>query len=433
MRSVSTITNLRKFCYILVISVLCNFGAYAQENSPYSRIGIGDVIPTQNVLNRAMGGLSLAYWDLQSINFSNPASYSKLKLTTFDVGLEYNSRRIRSGENPQSYKSAYLIPTYVNVGFPLSRKKNWGMTLGVKPVTRINYDITSKSRLPGIDTVAYQYSGNGGSYQTYMGIAYGTKKFSIGVNAGYMFGNKNYVSKIIFLNDTVNYQKARYTDSTNYGGLFIKTGIQYNFILSGDMNLRFGATYGLQQKMSAKRDITRETFQPGLRGDVTVDSVYRAARQSGEIILPQNYGVSFMLDKIDKWMVGVEFNSTQWSQYRYYNQTDALKDSWTFRLGGQFIPSLSSKNYWSRVAYRAGFYYGPDHVAVDSKLNSMAFTVGAGLPIRRNFYTNQYTTLNTTIEIGTRGNKSNTIRENLVRVSFGFNLSDIWFNKREYQ
>jgi long-subunit fatty acid transport protein len=433
MRSVSTTTNLRKYSLLLIISALCSFSAAAQENSPYSRIGIGDVIPTQNVLNRAMGGLSLAYWDLQSINFTNPASYSRLKLTTFDVGLEYDSRLIRAGENPESYRSANLIPTYLNIGFPLSKKKNWGMTLGMKPVTRISYDIITGSRLPGIDSVVYQYAGNGGSYQSYLGIGYGTKKFSIGVNAGYMFGNKNYVSKLVFINDTVNYQKARYTDSTNYGGFFAKAGIQYNFVLSGDMNLRFGATYGLQNTMNAKRDISRETYEPGLRGDIILDSVYRVTRQKGDITLPASYGVSFMLDKVDKWMVGVEFNNTQWSQYRYYGEKDALKDSWTLRVGGQFVPAQMSKNYWSRVAYRAGFYYGPDHVDNGAELNTWAVTFGAGLPIRRNFYTNQYTTVNTTFEIGARGNKANTVRESLFRVSVGFNLSDIWFNKREYQ
>lgn len=433
MRSVRTTTNVRKLYFLLIISVLCGFSLKAQENSPYSRIGIGDVIPTQNVLNRSMGGLSLAYWDLQSINFSNPASYSRLKLTTFDVGLEYDSRRIRSGSNPESYRSAYLIPTYLNIGFPLSKKKNWGMVLGMKPVTRIGYDIVTRTRLAGIDSVVYQYQGNGGSYQSFVGLAYGTKKLSFGVNGGYMFGNKNYLSKIVFLNDTVSYQKARYTDSTNFGGFFLKAGIQYNLVLSGDMNLRFGATYGLENKMSAKRSISREIYEPALRGDVVIDSVYRATGQKGDITLPSSYGASIMLENIDKWMFGVEYTATQWSQYRYYGEKDALRDNWTLRVGGQFVPGMTSKNYWSRVAYRVGFYFGPDHVDAGNKLNTWAFTFGAGLPVRRNFYTNQYTTINTAFEIGGRGNKSNIVRENIFRLSFGFNLSDIWFNKREYQ
>jgi len=77
--------------------------------------------------------------------------------------------------------------------------------------------------------------------------------------------------------------------------------------------------------------------------------------------------------------------------------------------------------------------FGPDYVDLGSKLNAWAITFGTGLPVRRNVYTNQYTTLNTTFEIGGRGNKTNSVRENVFRIAVGFNLSDIWFNKREYQ
>jgi hypothetical protein len=381
-----------------------------------------------------MGGLSLAYWDLQSINFTNPASYANLKLTTFDVGLEYTSRTLRSSnEATGKYNSAYLIPTYVNIGFNLSKKKNWGMTLGLKPVTRINYDINARNRLPGIDSVGYRYTGSGGSYQAYLGMAYGFKRLSIGFNAGYMFGNKEYNTQLLFLNDTVSYLKANYSDSTSFGGLFAKLGLQYTLVVSGNKNLRFGATFGLQNTMDASRNVTRETFDFNDRGITPLDSIYKVDNQKGEIISPGNYGVSVMYEKIDNWMVGAEFNYTGWSNYRYFGEPDALKNNWTLRVGGQIIPKINSKSYWSRVAYRAGINFGPDYVDLGSKLNTWSITFGTGLPVRRNVYTNQYTTINTAFEMGMRGNKSNSVRENLFRISFGFNLSDVWFNKREYQ
>jgi hypothetical protein len=433
MRSVSTITNLRKYYILLITSCLCWFSSLAQENSPYTRFGLGDILPTQNILNRGMGGMSLAYYDLQSINFTNPASYARLKLTTFDVGIDYSSRRLRTSNTANSYRSANLIPSYMNVGFPLSKKKNWGMNFGLKPVTRINYDISNNSRLPGIDSVYNQYQGNGGSYQIFTGLAYGRKNFSIGFNAGWMFGNKENSTRLVFINDTLNYLKAKYSDSTNFGGIFVKAGIQYQFVISGDKNLRIGATYGLEQKMDAKRSITRYTYDFGTRGDIVLDSIYRSVGEKGEIILPMNYGVAVLFEKIDNWMIGVEFNAAEWSAFRYYGEPGQLRDNWTLRLGGQLIPGITSKTYWNRVAYRAGFYYGPEYIDLGTQFNSWAVTFGAGLPIRRNFYTNQYTTLNTSFEIGARGNKSNPIRENVFRISIGFNLSDIWFNKREYQ
>jgi hypothetical protein len=431
---VSTITNCRRYISVLVFSVLIGFQSFGQENSPYSRYGYGDINPTQNIVNRAMGGLSLAYWDVQSINFTNPASYSNLKLTTFDVGLEYTSRTLRSTNSELGkYNSAYLIPTYVNIGFNLSKKKSWGMTLGIKPVTRINYQILARTRIPDIDSVSYQYSGTGGSYQAYLGMAYGFKHLSIGFNAGYMFGNKEYDTKMVFNNDTVSYLKANYSDSTSFGGVFAKLGLQYTLVVSGDKNLRFGGTFGLENNMSASRNVTRQTFNFNDRGITVLDSIYKVDNQKGKIVSPGSYGFALMYEKIDNWMFGAEFNYTAWSNYRFFGATDALKNNWTLRIGGQIIPKINSKSYWSRVSYRAGMSFGPDYVDLGSKLNAWAITFGTGLPVRRNVYTNQYTTLNTTFEIGGRGNKSNSVRENVFRIAVGFNLSDIWFNKREYQ
>ena len=67
-----------------------------------------------------------------------------------------------------------------------------------------------------------------------------------------------------------------------------------------------------------------------------------------------------------------------------------------------------------------------------SKASFASATAGVALPVRRSFYTNQFTTVNLAIEAGSRGSKSNAIRENLFRVALGLNLSDIWFNPRKY-
>jgi hypothetical protein len=139
-----------------------------------------------------------------------------------------------------------------------------------------------------------------------------------------------------------------------------------------------------------------------------------------------------MFEKEDKWMFGAEINNTFWSNYRYFDQPDALRNSWTARIGGQIIPDINSKSYWPRVVYRAGVSFGPDYIDVGKNLNQFLFSLGAGFPIRRTFYSNQYTTINTAIEIGARGNKNNTVSENLFKISVGVNLSDIWFNPRKY-
>jgi hypothetical protein len=247
-----------------------------------------------------------------------------------------------------------------------------------------------------------------------------------------MFGNKHYGTQMSFVSDSIRYQKANYTDSTNFGGLFVKAGLQYQLVLSGDMNLKFGATFGLENKMTAYRDVTRQTFEGSARGPVVLDSVYRSSGERGDIVMPATWGGGILLEKMDNWQVGIEYNSVQWADFSYFGQKDQLQNNWAVRIGGQIIPSINSKSYWNRVVYRAGFAYGPDQVNTGTNLKTWTASWGMGMPVRRNYYTNQYTTINLTLEMGQRGNKSDAIRENFFRVAMGFNLSDIWFNKRQY-
>jgi len=248
-----------------------------------------------------------------------------------------------------------------------------------------------------------------------------------------MFGNKSYSTKLVFINDTVDYKKANYSDTTTFGNFFFDVGLQYIIHLSEKTRLTLGAFSDIKTNMHAKRDITRETFEFSTAdGTVLIDSVYALREQKGTIVYPASYGFGFMLGK-DQWSIGADFIMGKWSQYRYYGETDLVKDNWTMRLGGELTPSLTAESYWSKVTYRAGFYFGPDIVAVDKDLPRYGISIGAAFPMRRNPYTYQTTMIQTAIEYGQRGNKQNSMRENFFKVSVGLSLSDVWFIKKAYQ
>jgi len=434
MRLVRPITNSFSAILLLLVMFLLALQGKAQENSPYSRYGLGDFVPGQNILNRGMGGLSSAFADYSSVNFTNPASYASLKITTFDIGLDYNSRSLRALNPPRKFNSAYLIPSYMQIGLPLSKKKNWGMNIGLRPITRINYDILLNTRISGIDSAQYSYLGNGGTYQAFTGMAYGTKNLSIGFNAGYMFGNKEYSTRLSFVNDTINYKTTNSADTTRFGGLFFNAGIQYKIKLNEKTILRLGFHGNLSTSMKATRNISRETiaYNPNA-GVVVIDSIYSSQDQTGTIVHPSSWGAGFMFEGENMWMFGGEIGVANWADYRYFGTADKMVNNWTGRIGGQFVPDFKSSNYWQRVTYRIGASFGPDNVQLNKAIPQYMFSFGTGLPVRRNVYTNQYTTINTAFELGFRGNKSNDIRENIFRFSLGLSLSDIWFNKPKYQ
>ncbi len=433
MHSVRRITICKLALCVYVLGLATSFQLEAQENSPYSRYGLGDPLASMNIVNRGMGGMSIPYHDLQSVNFVNPASYAQLKITTFDIGLDLNTRTLIQKQPSSKYNAAYLIPSYMQLGFPLSRSGHWGMVLGLRPLTRINYDLISRVKLQDLDSIGYHYKGNGGTYQAFVGMGFGTKNLNFGFNTGYQFGNKEYTTQAIFLNDTVNYKKSNSSDTTRFGGIFINGSIQYSINIGKNLFLRLGVNGGLKSDLKALRDITRQTFNFNSSGGVLVlDSVYRQTAEKGTVVTPAHFGAGFLLEKEDSWLFGVDFTTTKWSQYRYYGQSEQLKDNWTIRMGGQFTPDLNAQSYWSRVTYRAGLSYGTDLVAINDGLKQYAISFGTRLPVRRNFYTNQYTSINTSFEFGSRTSPSSNIRDNFFRLSLGFSLSDLWFQKRKY-
>ena len=199
-----------------------------------------------------------------------------------------------------------------------------------------------------------------------------------------------------------------------------------------------GAQGRWEQILHGEQDVIRESFeydanQAGLR----LDSVYQVNDQKGDVTLPVSYSVGFILDNSgavgnpSRWLIGMDYAATKWSNYKFFNEKDPVQDSWEVKLGGQMIP-VSGKNYWSNVAYRAGATYGVDYVNVDNILPKWSLSFGAGLPMRKVNYSNQTTIINTSFEFGKRGNTDNAVQENFFRFSLGLSMSDIWFIKRKY-
>ncbi len=452
MRSVSVIKRPISQLFMTVL-LLSGLVADAQENSPYSRYGWGNLVPGTPVATRGMGGITTGFVDYdprfdlklrypkpQTLNTFNPASYGKLRITSFDLGFQVDNQSLRQQNRTDKYKASFANISYVQLGIPLSRKNNFGMVLGLRPVSRINYKITSSGREFNpetgnpIDSTLTLNEGTGGSYQAFAGLGKGFGNFSIGANVGYHFGTKDISTRKSFLNDSVLYRKGNYQTKINFGGVFLNGGVQYIAKLDKKTRLVLGATGTLKQDFNATRDITNETFEyDGSGGTFPIDSVYKEADVAGKVSFPATYSVGFTLDRQDKWMIGAEYTTTAWDDFRIYGEKDSVVSNSMIRIGGQLTPNPFGANYWGRVTYRAGFNFGTDYIKVrDEDLNQYTVTAGFGFPVRPNRFSEQYTNLNLALEYGRRGNTSTYLQENTFRISLGFTLSDLWFVKRKY-
>jgi len=470
------------FQYLLLacsLQLIANSFLIAQDNSPYSRYGLGDLHPNTNIFNRGMAGISAAYSDqpidgetdprigrsYPSLNFLNPASYSrffaikeantkKLKYgrMMLDIGVNFNSRTLHELNNPQSFTSSNGYFSYMQVGVPI--RKNWGLVFGLRPLSTISYKIDRNERIYDsntgamIDSVKTQFRGDGGSYLFNTGTGIAIKNFSIGVNAGFLFGKKDYSTRRIFINDTVEYSASNHQTKTNFGGLFFNAGMQYRIDLSKDKlkYIQFGAYGNVQHKIDTKNDIIRETFviDPSDDAELRLDSVYEQLGVKGSLDYPASFGAGFIVEQLPDakrpgWLLGADFLSTNWDKYRFNGLTDAVRSNWQVRIGGQIRPAMKT-SYKSYVSYRAGFFVGDDYVYLNNnKLPVWGVTAGISLPIlnlkdnsaAKRFRT-QFSVVNVSAEYIKRGNNDNPINENQFRVSVGFTLSDLWFTKRKY-
>ena len=449
----SSALGLKAFVSVLFLSSATIVSA--QSNSPYSRYGLGDAFPSSNMTTRGMGGISAGYSDIISVNFNNPASYAsfyalqeknskKLQYgrVVFDAGLNLGNLTLIAPNTTQRFTSSDAYFSYLQVGIPL--RKNWGLSFGLRPVTRVSYKINQHERLIDpvthnpIDSAITQFTGTGGSFLPTIGTGFGIGNFSAGVNLGYMFGKKELSTRRALVNDSVNYFASEHNTNYSFGSLFFNAGIQYRIDLKDGKFVKLGVAGNWKQTLSGSQDLLRQTFTLGSAGEtMQIDSVFQQNNVKGEVVYPSNYTAGFVYNNYKNngrgFLFGLDYTQGKWSEYRFFGQTDSVQDSWKIQAGGQINPKPGT-NYFSRVSYRFGFSVGQDYIKVQQDLPTFGASFGVALPIRPSrLALNQFNAVNLSFEYLKRGNNDNALKENLFRFSVGFNFTDLWFMKKKYE
>lgn len=422
----TTINRLLPAIFLTAFTITVSFG---QENSPYSRYGLGNLKQTENVIHRGMGGVCIADENPLACNPNNPASFAGLRLTAYQVGLE--GVRVNVRNDSLSNRTGTMGLSYLNIGFPVN--KHLGFSFGLSPFTRGKYGMQQSDSLPGISKVLYNYYGGGGVQQIYVGAAYKFRHISFGLSTGYTFGNVVRTSEANFI-DTLKIISSNISGRTNVGGVFLQLGTLISQTIKGETRVTFGATYQLAQNLNAKK----ETYWKSFIGDVLepsyeykVDSVVEL---KGKVRLPARIGLGLMLSQGEMWKAGLDFVSANWSNYRYYDQADSTGQYWMLKLGGAITPEANTgSQLWKRLTYRAGAYIGKDIFRFrQTSLPVNGVTVGLGYPVRRtNMSIGQ---INASLDLGKRGTlDQGLLSEGYTRFTIGVTLNDKWFIPRKYE
>ena len=187
--------------------------AQVSSLSPYSRFALGELSPWGTTVQRSMGGITSVSTDPFSVNGANPASYSFLFRTAYNLDIRATGLTVDDGSQKVGLYGGCL--SSAQYGFKKQASK-WGFGLGIRPFSSSGYDLSVTTENEDVGEVEYSYTGDGGLSIAHAGLSRvfplkGTKglfqnseaaedtstyrhQVSIGANLDYYFGKLTSIS-----------------------------------------------------------------------------------------------------------------------------------------------------------------------------------------------------------------------------------------------
>lgn len=407
------------------------------SNSPYSRYGFGLLGDRGNAFNKGMAGTAYGMQNGKELNTKNPASYAAIDSLTFlfDLGLSMQNGNIAQGGVKTNAKNSSV--DYVTAGFRVA--KNVGMSLGLVPFSTIGYNTSSKEEIQASNQVLTKtttFSGDGGLHEAYIGVGWAPfRRFSIGMNAGYLWGDLSHTVLMNFDDSNINSTRQAYeTDIRTYKADF---GLQYVQPLDKKNTLTLGLTYGLGH------DIKRDAYYYNQK-------VVTGSSASGDTLvcrnafqLPHTLGAGITWTHDNSLRVGVDYTFQKWVDMKfpmvvenaagaldYVGRKDLFTDLHKVSLGMEYVKNPEGLRWRQRVRYRAGFSYQTPYTkigGVDGPQHFLA-SVGVALPITNMHNSRSLINFSAQYE-RVKPKMAGMITENYIRFSIGLTFNERWFMK----
>jgi hypothetical protein len=423
-----------------------------KENSPYSRMGLGNYFSQYLASTAAMGGLSAAYHDPFHLNLLNPASLPHLRATAFEIGMYAKYSQLESSEQSDNLWGGNI--GYIALGFPLKNRVNealdrsqspwdFGMNLALMPYTQVGYDVTIQDRQDdGYKLATNRLKGDGGTYRLQWGNGVQYKGLSLGATLNYNFGK-------LINNRRVDFDSLAHSFSTEFLDEMSVSGVTWNFgamythsfkeknsdgmMVANGKRLIFGA-YG-----HSAQDINTNSSNLYVRSNVSsfvttavIDTISYLTDQERKMTLPTEFTFGIAYEEYTKLRLGLEYSIGQWSQYNNPSKPESLTNNSRLSFGIEYVPDATSYNsYTKKMFYRGGFFTGTDpRSAGGEQIKHTGITLGLGFPII--MPRQQISFFDLSLELGQFGVKD-VLQEKYAKLTLGFTLNDnSWFFKRKF-
>ena len=420
---------------LIIACVLSGYNGFSQSatSSPYSQYGIGIVNGSQLPESRSMGGISAGLRKpspYSNVNLANPASYSSIRITTFDIGVFGSNTNLAKNEKSENTFNAALN----HLVFAMPVTKSSALSFGLVPYSSKGYDFSNPGTA-GTDPVNYVYSAQGGISKAYLGYGFNIADgLSIGANASYLFGKLTQTKAAEY--EDVTFLNSRTQSNNSISGLSFDYGIQYETSLNNKTSLILGYSGSSNSKIKSKNDLlTTRYYKDATTGlnTVSLDTTEFIENEKSDIKLPMMHTVGFAVQSTNRWLVGADLSLGQWKNYREGSSNPGLQNSMGLAVGAQITPDFTAVgSYFKLVDYRFGFKYDKTYLNLNNQdINQVALTFGLGLPLPANRST--FYKINLGTELGQRGTlDNNLVRERFINVFLSFTMNDQWFRKYKF-
>ncbi|MEZ4809425.1 MAG: hypothetical protein R2819_03620 [Allomuricauda sp.] len=415
--------------FLIAFFCVAAHGLFAQNGtiSPYSYFGIGDLRDNGTVENQMMGGISM-YADSIHLNLTNPAAYSKLKLTAYTAGLSRTEFRLKDWTEQQNISVTNL--DYLAIGFPVANKV--GVGFGIMPFSSVGYSLRNETTNSSGAEVINVFTGEGGLNRVYASVGFEPiKNLTLGATVSFDFG-------------TLTYERIQSVEDVQFGTLDRResriNGYDFNYAanytptIKDKYTLYVSALVNTQGNLVSQNSERLGSFSLVNGSEIEVIDVNLDATnlRHTELKIPTKATLGLGFGENKKWFLGGEYGFQKFSDFQnQFLRLDNVEynDASTYALGGYFVPDYRSlSSYFKRVTYRAGLRYDVTGLEVNNKeINNFGITFGLGLPLG-----NSFSNLNLGFELGRRGTTdANLVEESYFKINLGLSLNDVWFIKKK--
>jgi hypothetical protein len=361
----------------------------------------------------ALGGFAVGLSGDGFINRINPAALSKISLTRFSGAFEYanfisddasTSGTLARGE----FKSmAIAVPVSVDHGIVLSAD--------VAPYSSANYGITYADRQPN-----QTLFGTGGLSSLSISLSYQPfPSLSLGGKATYLNGKMRQLLRINFEDPT--FSDGEIHTSRFYSGGTFTLGAMYSGFghLSESLS---SLTLGFILTSPATLDAREE------RVVYFSNSFDTTNTRSSSAEIPFGFGVGLSYLISERYLLGSDLYYQDWENANFFGEPAVgLRKRARFGAGFEILPPREFTGYWSRVHFRAGFYYHSTYYRINNQgIDEFVGTIGGGFPIGPD------SRVNIGLQYGVRGTtRNNLTKDSIVRLTISVSASEAWFIRIE--